>query len=477
MLNTTKQSKKYLASCLCVSVIISLLDNVVITSFPLLRLPTLMIAFILFIAFSTRTHPSLLFNTTIISFSISYVFLIISGFFSSLLIISVTPYKESFPFLFFILNGILQYALVHIPFQLRRLKKGMPFLASNNTNYIGPVLCIPIFISIIIFQTLTFQDHYIYNIIFISLYLSIFFAGLLLLLWWRSRLTRSYLDRLQQSELESLRNQLAEYELENNKLMENNNSLARIIHKDNKLIPAMELAVEEFLSGYKTLDSTALENQGQTLLATLSEISKDRIGIIHDYQAADARNTSTGCCSVDAIISLMKKRAAENHIDFDISIHADLSTPDSLGISEADLTHLLADLLENALIAMREQSSGHLLVYFGYMKDALVLEVSDSGAAFAPEVFQDFGMEPHTTHSDTGGSGIGLMDIWAIKKKCRASLHVIEYSATQNPTQTTYTKKLSFLFDNKNRYAIRTYRRKDLQRILMRNDLIVLSDS
>ena len=51
------------------------------------------------------------------------------------------------------------------------------------------------------------------------------------------------------------------------------------------------------------------------------------------------------------------------------------------------------------------------------MGNHLSVEISDNGQPFLPEIFQDFGLKAHTTHAGNGGSGIGLMDIWKLKKK------------------------------------------------------------
>ena len=65
--------------------------------------------------------------------------------------------------------------------------------------------------------------------------------------WWRFRITRDYREKLRQAELKALQNELIEKDNRIRELEENNDSLAKIIHKDNKLIPAMELAVCEYL--------------------------------------------------------------------------------------------------------------------------------------------------------------------------------------------------------------------------------------
>ena len=95
------------------------------------------------------------------------------------------------------------------------------------------------------------------------------------------------------------------------------------------------------------------------------------------------------------------------------------------------------------------------------------MEILDSGIAFTPETYQHFGNKQYTTHQESGGSGIGLMDIWKIKRKYKASLHIYEYPANMN----IYTKKIAFVFDRKNHFLIQTYRDRELLASLTRGDI------
>ena len=98
-------------------------------------------------------------------------------------------------------------------------------------------------------------------------------------------------------------------------------------------------------------------------------------------------------------------------------------------------------MIENALIAVTDTPVKKILVKFGQLQNSFIVEVSDSGKQFQTEIFQDFGLKPHTTYDGKGGSGIGLMDIWKLKKH----------------------------------YIIQTYQKKDIQRIQIRGDLYIFS--
>lgn len=119
----------------------------------------------------------------------------------------------------------------------------MPFLYELNFNNIGCLLSMCIIICVIIIST----PYTIHTYITISCLLLIFPCALLLISWWRAIITRNYHRKLQQFEMQKLKNELVQKEQEITRLLENNKALAQIIHRDNKLIPAMELAVNTFL--------------------------------------------------------------------------------------------------------------------------------------------------------------------------------------------------------------------------------------
>ena len=70
---------------------------------------------------------------------------------------------------------------------------------------------------------------------------------------------------------------------------------------------------------------------------------------------------------------------------------------------------------------------------------------------------------------EEGGTGIGLIDIWSFKKKYRASLVIEELD------DSIYTKRLSLLFDGKNKYLIVSNRFQQIISNQTRSDLLVIS--
>ena len=179
----------------------------------------------------------------------------------------------------------------------------MPFLYELQLNNIGTCISLLILICYIAASISNTSDN---NYLpFIIPLLLIFPCALLLISWWRAIITRNYRRKLQQFEMQKLKNELVQKEQEIARLLENNKALAQIIHRDNKLIPAMELAVNTFLQNRNTLSPQQLKEQGLALAAHLQEMTKERQFILNDYQTDGQPLASTGICAVDAVLQLM----------------------------------------------------------------------------------------------------------------------------------------------------------------------------
>jgi signal transduction histidine kinase len=293
---------------------------------------------------------------------------------------------------------------------------------------------------------------------------------LLFIYWWDKNITKQYRDKLRTLELESLRQELDEKNDTIQKLMVNNDAQARLIHKDNKLIPAMLTAVTDYLETTDTALPDSAREYGKGLSEQLKELSRERVGILSLSAQSGSTLPLTNHAGIDAMLSYMKKRADTEKILFEVKLHPNF--PDKIGdvIAEADLSHLLSDLIENAMIATRNAERKEILVHLGILYDVPTVEVSDSGAPFDPAVYQDLGLLKHSTHLDNGGSGIGLMDIWELKKEYAASLHIYEYASKTSP----FTKMISLVFDRKKHYLIQSYRPEELVQMQTRSDLYIL---
>lgn len=203
-------------------------------------------------------------------------------------------------------------------------------------------------------------------------------------------------------------------------------------------------------------------------MVEIRDLSASRTNTLAEIYAKKFTHYDTGISALDTILNYMNKRASQRNTD--LSVHIAVSLEDYIPrtISSDDLTHLLSDLLENALIATEDCNNAAIQLQFYQSEKHFVIEVSDNGIPFTIESFLYMGLSRLTTHADTGGSGIGLMDIWEIKEKYGATLHIEEFEHPE-----PFSKKISLVFNKKNHYSIRTWRNDEISKLSKRNDLQV----
>ena len=238
----------------------------------------------------------------------------------------------------------------------------------------------------------------------------------------------------------------------------------------NKLIPAMEMAVRNYLQTAALMKPEDARQTGAELLSKLERMAEERTGIIHTYQENFSYRQSSGLISIDAIVDYMENRASTLGIEYHYQFDKTLKEMLPAFITEDDAMHLLSDLIENAIIAASHSEKKNIHIHIGFIRSILFIDISDSGIPFTPETYEKFGNIQYTTHAEHGGSGIGLMDIAKLKRQYQFSLQIYEYPENE----TIYTKKIRILFDRKAHYLIQSYRAKELRSAILRNDLHVI---
>lgn len=414
---------------------------------------------------SLRLKWKPVFIVSLISFCLSQVTYMLANFVCFMLLSPFPALYPSTPGIpSVLLSGMIAIMFSRFLCRWPRFKKGIKYLYKEPAVTFVTLIGLVIIICLTIPQTAVFSD---YRIKLISLFILAF--AFLFFFFWHQQIRRYYLTKLRRLELESLRQEIEEKDEKIKSLTESNDHLARMIHKDNKLIPAMLSAVTDYLE-QTGADVKGQASQGKALAKQLRELGCDRANLLAKSSQTHSSLPSTGHAGVDAMLSYMGKRAESEQITYQVRLHPDFPSRIEAEISEADLTHLLSDLIENAMIATKTVDSKSVLVHLDILCSAPTLEISDTGIPFAPEVYQDLGLSRHSTHLENGGSGIGLMDIWSLKKKYAASLHIYEYQ----PGSGKFTKKISLVFDHKKHYLIRSYRSEELVRLQTRSDLYIL---
>ena len=428
----------------------------------------MVLLFTCFVVIFLKVTPKLALIVSIFSFGISTIYFVLSAFVAYPICSIINLFTHEFPpdiIAMFIL-GITQISIAYIPFQFKRLKKGMPFLYDYASNDLGFYISINLLFAISFFG---FKEQ-AYLVFTIPVFFTML-CGLSILYWWKSRLSQKYIEKINAKETEALQEIINNKERQIDELKFHNDELAKIIHSDNKLIPSMELALREYLlsAEYET-DHQSHIDKAKELITQLQDMTKERVGIINTYEVTGKQLTKTNVLPIDNLLSYMLQKASRQHINFDFSLTGSIKYLTDTIIGVEDLRTLLADLIENAIIATKKEHSRKVMINIGIIDGQYFIDILDSGTPFKVEVLLNIGVKQITTHAEDGGSGIGLMTTYELISKYDASLVIEEYL-----NNNIFTKKVSVVFDKQNQLRIKS-NRDDLKNILsFRSDIIFIN--
>lgn len=335
----------------------------------------------------------------------------------------------------------VQILLCFLLFKLKRLIKGLSMIVGQLSGDVGLfVSCVVIFIA-----SLFFKDDGRKTTVYTIIILAVCLLGFIAYLWWCKRITNNYLNKVQQRNLDMAEQTIA-------KQKEEIEYLSKIVHKDNKLIGALELSLKE---------AEGVDRD------KLSAMSKERESILHTYKESENMMQKTGVFSVDMMLNYLLKRAFDQNAEFDVVVNGNVKYMVENIINEDDLSTLLADIGENAVIAVSSEERKNILLSIGVRDNSYYIDVYDSGAPFDVNVIENYGRTRYTTHKTTGGSGIGLMQTKELLSKYKASFEIEEIE-----NNSLYTKRVSVVFDSLSQTRIFTNRQEILELRTQRDDII-----
>lgn len=350
-------------------------------------------------------------------------------------------------------------------FKIRRLSSGL-FMSHSSI-----LLNLGTFLSIITLAVYTSEqlNNYTYSLTHLLRILLLTALLIIFFLWWKVQITNSYRHKLLLLELSTLRTKNNEQQNYIHSLEAENQRLGKIIHKDNRIVNAMSDAVRDYLANYESALGDDFSEKGNNILAELDQLFDARQSLLDSDNSMNSKICKTNKIGIDALLSYMQKEAASFQIELSFNFESEFLSIMDKYISENDMVHLLSDLLENAIIATRYANAHKIELTLTVLNNIPAISVSDSGIAFEIDTYMNFGITNASTHLDSGGHGIGLIDIWNIKKSCMATLCIEECSPSS-----AFTKRITIMFDNKNRYIISSSRSADIAAALNRADLTVL---
>ncbi len=344
------------------------------------------------------------------------------------------------------------YILVTYTFlKIKRFKNGFIFLQDKIKNDYFDILILNIGVTILFITILIVTAHYelkatkniaatttlIMVIMFVTIQKS-------LKLYYKQKMLIKDLNETKE-ELENKKKEVEQLEKENLNFSKISHSIAHkqksLEYKINKLMLNNEISTEIDLKD-KLKNITKELNEKAVI-----ELSKTNIE------------------EIDDMLSYMQSECIKNKIDFQLQINGNIHHMINKYIHKEKLEILLADLIKNAIIAINysENTNKSILVRLGIMEGTYSLYVYDSGIEFELDTLENIGKKPSTTHSNNGGTGMGMMNIFDTLKQYNASMIINEYG---KPKEDNFTKVIQIMFDKKDEFKIISYRQDKIRKTL-----------
>jgi len=360
----------------------------------------------------------------------------------------------------FLFNQLMLIILCVAFMSIKRFRSGFQFFQDEKNMGIG--LAISEIVMILKCMKLKENKEKIY--MYVIFVIGIIIAGFGLYLWIRRSITAHYRKRLQLKSEEHYKEVLEERDKEIAKLNQSNEYLAKIVHRDNHLMGALDSSINAYFS-------SSDKKEKDEFLTEIQTLANERGDLIAKDLIKSKILPSSGNNLIDCAINDLYIKAAAHSIDFNLTVSSTVDEIIGKYISQTDLQTLLCDHIKNAIIAVesRGETGGRILINLSKQDDNYSIDIFDNGVEFDIDTLSKLGLERVTTHADTGGSGIGFITTFETLRKVYASLIITEYE-----NKMPFSKSVLFRFDGESSFIIQSYRSKDLKNDVLRKDISIL---
>ena len=402
------------------------------------------------------------------SYGLSYFLYMIANFFVGMIFVpflgneyynkSLVDFNNIIYLLVYIIIAFLQFIMAYYLFKIQRFKNGFPFLFEKYAFIITLIITGSVMFIVFLFV----YPREIYDYSYLMLISGIIITGAGTIIWIRRGITMFYKKRLKERNHEELEQKLLEKEEEIQRLTELIGALQNSNHKFVHRVSALENGIYKLIETIKSGKySTEISEELDLKLNDIKRLKQDYDTDISQIKI-EKPLPSTNINGIDDMFSYFSKKYSSNNISFNLKIDGSIPYFVEDIIDQSDLETMIGDFLENALIAVNASNKTFrsVLAIIGVLENYYEFTVFDSGIPFEPDTLVRLGKERVTTHSDTGGSGIGFMTTFETMKKYGASLIIKE----KTPSESDYTKSITVRFDGENRYMVESYRFGDIFR-------------
>ena len=415
------------------------------------------LVFSLSIIFSRLTKNGLGYSIIIngLSLSINYCIYSISLIFDFILYLTI---KISSEYVNFIIIFIIYIIILNRILKLKKIKYGITFLKENKNNNFFEILILNIsmiilfsFIAFINLETQFRGNTFVALIIF----------SIIMFITIQKSLQLYYKQKLQQKELEETKEELEKAKQEIDELEKENLNFSKKSHSIAHKQKALEYKLDQLLLNNEIAEEIDIKDR-------IKEISKQI-----QNEDTTIELTKTNIEEIDDMLKYMQSECEKNKINFELQINGNIHHMVNKFIAKENLEILLADHIKNAIIAINysDNINRSILVKLGLIDGFYSIYIYDTGIEFEIKTLLNLGQVPSTTHADNGGTGMGFMNTFDTLNKYKASIIINEYG---KPSKDNYTKYMAIKFDNKNEYKITSYRSKEIEQQVKKDNIITI---
>lgn len=351
-------------------------------------------------------------------------------------------------------------------FNMNRFKNGLAFLKKQNHNdYLDIVIINISAVVLLAFCLLGSSDEKLMD----NLLFSFVILSIIMIIMIQKTLTLHYKQKLLARTIEDYKLEISNKDKEIEKLSKEKYKISKLNHEFYNRQKALELKVQEFVN------NTKLEI-GQDLSVTkqIENLSKEYSNKLTEIKGPD-KLPSTDIEEIDDMFKYMQSECSKNGIIFNLQVTDNIHYMINNIIEQDKLVTLIGDHIRDAIIAVSnsENKFKSIIAILGRKDNCYEFCVYDTGIEFEIDTLLKLGIEPATTHKDTGGTGIGFMTTFETMKETKASLIISE----NKPANDDYTKSVAIRFDNKNEYRICSYRANQIKEKDTNNRIIIENKS
>lgn len=420
---------------------------------PISRLFIIYSLYCMLLSYMTKNKLGYSIVITSISFSISYIIMMIVSFLLLCITMFCTNIYYKNPIIMFIIF-ILTILFTYSFFKINRFKNGFTFLQNKNKNEHLDIFTL-IITTIIIFIHLLLMMHENMSLQFLTVSLALFSLIMIFIL------QRTFI-LFQKAKL--LNKTVKDYEIKISELQEKLDTALQEKHKLTKTHhefyhrqEALKQKLEN-LAKLNTADfSTEFAEEYSTILDRINNLSNEYSNNVKILP----KLPKTNIAELDDMFTYMQSECNKSNIEFILKLndYTDYMVENLIPLNR--LETLIGDLLRNAIIAINhsENSFRNIMCTIGKNSKFYELSIYDSGIDFNIETLLKLGLETATTHSEEGGTGIGFLTTFETLNSTNASIIIKEFANSEK----SYTKCITIRFDNKNEYIINSYRYNEIE--------------